>query len=79
MGVYGQSFPITSDEHIPFWELARAIGDTSGHPTRKEDVKSITKIVGFYWQCLMIRVNQTRNEWQSIGLYVSLQSHCALG
>lgn len=47
MRVYGQSFPITNDEQIPCWELARAIGDASGHPTRKEDVKLIPKIAGF--------------------------------
>ncbi|TGO30857.1 hypothetical protein BPAE_0003g01430 [Botrytis paeoniae] len=47
MRVDGQAFLITNDEHIPFWEFARAIGDAAGHPTRRENVKSIPKIVGF--------------------------------
>ncbi|KAF7874316.1 hypothetical protein EAF04_002988 [Stromatinia cepivora] len=48
MRVDGQGFLITNDEHIPFWEFARAIGDAAGHPTRIEDVKSIPKIVGLF-------------------------------
>ena len=46
MRVGGQGFLITNDEHIPFWDFSRAIGDAAGHPTRKEDVRSIPKIVG---------------------------------
>lgn len=43
--VDGQGFLITNDEHIAFWEFARAIGDAAGYPTRKEDVKSIPRFV----------------------------------
>ncbi|KAH8654970.1 3-beta hydroxysteroid dehydrogenase/isomerase family-domain-containing protein [Tricladium varicosporioides] len=42
----GQGFIITNDEHIPFWEFGRAIGNAAGYPTRKEDVRSIPKILG---------------------------------
>ncbi|KAI9643946.1 hypothetical protein NHQ30_007297 [Ciborinia camelliae] len=47
MRVDGQGFLITNDEHIPFWEFAREIGDAAGYPTRKEDLRSIPKIVGY--------------------------------
>ncbi|RDL37222.1 Sterol-4alpha-carboxylate 3-dehydrogenase (Decarboxylating) [Venustampulla echinocandica] len=46
MRVAGEGFLISNDEHMPFWEFARAIGDAAGHPTRKEDVRVIPKIVG---------------------------------
>lgn len=44
--VDGQGFVITNDEHIPFWDFARAVGEAAGYPTPKEQVKSIPKIVG---------------------------------
>ncbi|APA07519.1 hypothetical protein sscle_03g022890 [Sclerotinia sclerotiorum 1980 UF-70] len=52
MRVDGQGFLITNDEHIPFWEFVRAIGDAAGYPTREEDVKSIPKMVGLFMAIL---------------------------
>jgi sterol-4alpha-carboxylate 3-dehydrogenase (decarboxylating) len=46
MRVAGEGFIITNDEHVPFWDFARAIGDAAGYPTRREHVRSIPKIVG---------------------------------
>lgn len=46
MRVAGQGFLITNDEHIPFWDFARAIGAAAGHPTKKEEIKVIPKLMG---------------------------------
>lgn len=45
MRVAGEGFIITNDEHMPFWDFARALGDAAGYPTRIEDVMSIPKFV----------------------------------
>lgn len=44
--VAGQGFLITNDEHIPFWEFARAIGAAAGYPTKPEEIYQIPKVVG---------------------------------
>ncbi|KAH8691435.1 putative sterol-4-alpha-carboxylate 3-dehydrogenase, decarboxylating [Talaromyces proteolyticus] len=44
--VAGEGFLITNDEHIPFWDFARAIGAAAGYQTRPEDIRQIPKIVG---------------------------------
>lgn len=46
MRVAGQGFLITNDEHIPFWDFARAIGAAAGHPTKPEEIKVIPKLLG---------------------------------
>jgi sterol-4alpha-carboxylate 3-dehydrogenase (decarboxylating) len=46
MRVAGEGFLITNDEHIPFWEFARAVGEAAGHPTKREDIRVIPKIIG---------------------------------
>lgn len=45
-GAAGEGFIITNDEHIPFWEFARAISAAADYPTRKEEVRSIPAILG---------------------------------
>jgi sterol-4alpha-carboxylate 3-dehydrogenase (decarboxylating) len=44
--VAGQGFLITNDEHIPFWEFARAIGAAAGHPTKPDEIYHIPKALG---------------------------------
>ena len=46
MRVAGEGFLITNDEHVPFWEFARAIGDAAGYVTKQEDIKVIPRWVG---------------------------------
>ncbi|KAE8445259.1 hypothetical protein EG329_013631 [Mollisiaceae sp. DMI_Dod_QoI] len=46
MRVAGEGFLITNDEHIPFWDFARAIGDAAGYPTKIEEVRALPKFVG---------------------------------
>lgn len=44
--VAGEGFLITNDEHIPFWDFARAIAGAAGYPVKKEEVRSIPIWVG---------------------------------
>lgn len=44
--VNGEAFLITNDEHMPFWDFARAIGAAAGFPVQKEDVTSIPRGLG---------------------------------
>ncbi|KAJ8059530.1 hypothetical protein OCU04_011188 [Sclerotinia nivalis] len=73
MRVDGQGFLITNDEHIPFWEFARAIGDAAGHPTREEDVKSIPKIVGLFmaivaeWMVWILSFGRKKSRVNRVG------------
>lgn len=46
MRVAGEGFLITNDEHMPFWDFARAIGASAGYPTRKEDVRVLPRSLG---------------------------------
>jgi len=46
MRVDGEGFVITNDEHVRFWDFARAIGAAAGHPTRIEDVTTVPKWIG---------------------------------
>lgn len=41
MRVDGEAFLVTNDEHMPFWDYARAIGGAAGYPTDKSKVWSI--------------------------------------
>lgn len=45
MRVAGEGFIISNDEHMPFWEFARGIGEAAGYPTKIEDVRAIPKVV----------------------------------
>ncbi|TVY35057.1 Sterol-4-alpha-carboxylate 3-dehydrogenase,decarboxylating [Lachnellula subtilissima] len=47
----GEGFIITNDEHVPFWEFARAVGDAAGYPTNIKDVWTIPR-----WAGLMMAV-----------------------
>lgn len=46
MVVGGEGFPITNDEHVQFWEFARALVDVVGYPTDRTKVKSIPRFAG---------------------------------
>lgn len=43
MRVDGQGFLITNDEHMPWWEFARGIGDAAGYPTNRDQVWSLPR------------------------------------
>ena len=51
MSAAGEGFIITNDEHVPFWEFARAVGDAAGYPTNIKDVRTIPR-----WAGLMMAV-----------------------
>ncbi|KAK7751098.1 erg26, C-3 sterol dehydrogenase [Diatrype stigma] len=55
--VDGQSFNVTNDEPVEFWEFQRAIAASVGLPVRKEDIRIIPKWIAL----LMAAVN----EWIS--------------
>ena len=43
--VDGEAFFVTNDEHMPFWNFARALGAAAGYPTR-EGIRIIPRTVG---------------------------------
>jgi sterol-4alpha-carboxylate 3-dehydrogenase (decarboxylating) len=43
MRVDGEGFLITNDEHIPFFEFGRRIGDAAGYPTKTDEVTSLPR------------------------------------
>jgi sterol-4alpha-carboxylate 3-dehydrogenase (decarboxylating) len=56
MRVDGQGFLITNDEHMPFWEFARGIGDAAGYPTKRDEVWSLPRT-------LMLAIAITAEWW----------------
>ena len=44
--VDGETFLITNDEPVAFWDFARSLGAAAGYPTKVEDVRSIPRLVG---------------------------------
>ena len=44
--VDGETFLITNDEAIPFWDFARGLGTAAGYPTKAEEIRVIPRIVG---------------------------------
>lgn len=77
MRVAGEGFLITNDEHIPFWEFARAIGDAAGHPTRIEEVKSIPKFIGLTmaviaeWVVWIVSFGRNKSRMNRVGIKMS--------
>lgn len=42
----GEAFIITNDQSVPFWDFARGIGAAAGYPTKREDVRTIPRMLG---------------------------------
>ncbi len=77
MRVAGEGFLISNDEHMPFWDFARAIGAAAGYPTRKEDVKALPKSVGLAmaviaeWWVWITSFGKKRSRMNRVGIRYS--------
>ncbi|TVY89615.1 Sterol-4-alpha-carboxylate 3-dehydrogenase, decarboxylating [Lachnellula willkommii] len=77
MGAAGEGFIITNDEHIPFWEFARAIGDAAGYPTNRKDVRTIPRFAGLMmaaiaeWVVWLTSFGRKKSHMNTVGIRYS--------
>jgi sterol-4alpha-carboxylate 3-dehydrogenase (decarboxylating) len=73
----GEGFLITNDEHIPFFEFGRRIGDAAGYPTKRDKVKSLPRnlILGFAiakeWWVWLTTFGRGKSQMESLAIRYS--------
>ncbi len=75
--VDGESFLITNDEPMAFWEFARSLGAAAGYPTKKKDIRAIPITVGLAmaaiaeWAVWIFSLGQKKSKMNVSGIRYS--------